>query len=89
MTPDRARVVNRRQEPFDVYIGRGSLWGNPFIIGADGSRQEVIEKFRYWITYDQPYLLSRLSELKGKVLGCYCSPLPCHGDVLVSMLEET
>ncbi len=86
MTQVRARVVNRKTEPFDVFIGRGSLWGNPFRIGEDGDRQEVIRKYQVWIG-KQDYILSRLPELKSKVLGCYCSPLPCHGDVLVKLLE--
>ena len=87
MNQDRARVVNRRSQSFDVYIGRGSLFGNPFKVGVDGSRTEVIQKYRVWIK-KQPYILSKLYELKGKVLGCHCSPLPCHGDILVKLLEE-
>ena len=80
------RVVNLRQERFDVYIGRGSKWGNKFVIGRDGDRAEVIRKYREWILNNE-YLLSCLAELKDKVLGCYCKPLPCHGDVLVELVE--
>ena len=43
------KVVNKNKEPFDCYIGRGSLFGNPFIIGKDGSRDEVISKYESWI----------------------------------------
>ena len=83
------RVVHKNKSPFDVYIGRGlgSKWGNPFEIGPDGNRAEVIEKYRAWIL-TQPELLSQLDELKGKVLGCWCSPLPCHGDVLVELINQ-
>ena len=42
MVNSKTRVVNCKKEPYDVYIGRPSKWGNPFKIGRDGSRQEVI-----------------------------------------------
>jgi hypothetical protein len=74
-------VVHCQRDEYDVYIGRPSKWGNPFEIGKDGTRTEVIEKFRKWIQ-TQPELLSALSELEGKRLGCWCKPLKCHGDVL-------
>lgn len=82
----KTQVVNLRYDDFDVLIGRPSLWGNPFKIGRDGTREQVIEKYREWIK-TQPILLSQLSSLKGKVLGCFCWPQPCHGDVLVEMVE--
>ena len=81
------RVVNLRHEKYEVYIGRGSKWGNRFVIGRDGDRAEVIRKYREWIMGNE-YLLSCLSELKDKVLGCYCKPLACHGDVLVELVEK-
>jgi hypothetical protein len=80
------RVVNLRSEKYDVYIGRGGKWGNPFIIGKDGSRDEVIGKYVEWVVKQQA-LLAALPELEGKVLGCYCKPAACHGDVLVSLVE--
>ncbi len=81
------KVVNQRREQFDVNIGRPSKWGNPFHIGRDGTRDEVIAKYRKWIL-DQPHLLGALHELKGKRLGCWCKPSKCHGDVLVELLGE-
>ena len=81
------RVVNRRREQFDVYIGRGSKWGNPYRIGPDGSREEVIAKYREYLLRT-PHLIAALDELRGKTLGCYCSPLPCHGDVLVGFVNR-
>ena len=80
------RVVHCNKEPFDVYIGRPSKWANPFIIGKDGSRKEVIDKYRQFIK-DHPQLLDDLQELKGKTLGCWCKPKICHGDVLVELIE--
>lgn len=84
----RTRVVNIRNSKFDVYIGRPSDWGNPFEIGPDGTREEVIEKYREYIK-QRPDLQLRFNELLGKRLGCYCRPRPCHGDVLVEMVERT
>lgn len=81
-----SRVVHCKKEPYDVYIGRPSKWGNPFVIGKDGTRQEVVRKYREWIL-TQPQLLNDLHELKGKTLGCWCSPKLCHGDVLLELLE--
>lgn len=70
-----------------MFIGRGSIWGNPFHIGKDGTRSDVIKKYRYWIS-EQPDLLKQLEKLRGKVLGCFCKPKACHGDVLVDLLNE-
>lgn len=81
------RVVNRRDEPFDIYIGRPSKWGNPFEVGKHGTRDQVIDKYKEWVLR-QPGLVASLPELRGKVLGCWCKPLPCHGDALVELLEE-
>jgi hypothetical protein len=76
----KARAVNKRTETFDIYIGRGSKWGNPFVIGKDGTRDEVIDKYLdYLCTTD---LDRDIHELFGKRLGCFCKPLACHGDIL-------
>jgi len=77
-------VVHCKKDRYDVYIGRPSKWGNPFAIGRDGNREEVIIKYRDYIL-SQPALLKDLPSLKGKILGCWCAPLACHGDVLVEM----
>lgn len=87
------RVVNKYKEEYDVYIGRGSPWGNPFSHKKDtlaecvvDSVEEAIIAYEMWIQ-TQPRLMSTLSELKGKRLGCFCKPKPCHGDVLVRLVE--
>lgn len=74
--------------PYDVYIGRPSKWGNPFVIGKDGSRENVIELYRDWI-FRQTELLNSLDEIRDKILGCWCAPKHCHGDVLVELCEAT
>ena len=80
------RVVNLRRETYDIDITRRGPWGNPFYISRDGTRAEVIEKYRQWI-FTQSKLLANLYTLKGKRLGCVCKPLPCHGDILVELVE--
>jgi hypothetical protein len=79
-------VVNLRRSEYDVYIGRGSKWGNPFRIGVHGSRDEVIAIYREYVQRMHD-LMNSLHELKGKRLGCYCYPLPCHGDVLKELAD--
>lgn len=69
-----------------VYIGRPSIWGNPYIVGMDGTRRQVLEKYRDYILQHKE-LLARLPELKNKTLVCWCKPSICHGDVLVEILS--
>jgi len=80
-------VVHFKREPYDVYIGRPSKWGNPFTIGPDGDRAEVVHKYRAWLM-NQPNLLAALPELRGKVLGCWCAPKACHGEILLELANK-
>ena len=88
------RVVNRRREPFEVYIGRPSPYGNPFSHMKGtlakfkvADRAEAIAKFREWFLA-QPELVARARrELRGKVLGCWCKPASCHGDVIAEIID--
>lgn len=79
------KTVHCKRELYDVYIGRPSKWGNPFVIGKDGTRDDVVRKYEEWIK-GQPELMIALTELKGKTLGCWCSPAACHGDVLIRLV---
>jgi hypothetical protein len=92
----KTRVVHCKKEPFDVYIGRPSKWGNPFTdLDLDKTkaqfhaqnRTDAIAKYRAWIL-TQPQLIKSLPELKGKTLGCWCAPKACHGDVLAELAEK-
>lgn len=89
----RTRIVNRHVESYDVYIGRGTKWGNPFHIDESKgeTREIVIEKYYYYmvecvrtgkITYKD------FLSIKDKKLGCSCKPNACHGDVLISFLDR-
>jgi hypothetical protein len=82
------RVVNMKTEPFDIYVGRPSKWGNPYSHKPGtlaeflvGSRKEAIEKFEDYLLNNKE-LMDSLHELKGKTLGCWCHPKACHGDIL-------
>lgn len=82
------RVVNiKKGDDYDIYIGRGSEWGNPFVIGQHGDRYECIERYKDYL-FQRPNLIEDLYYLAGKRLGCYCKPLACHGDVLVELYAE-
>jgi len=91
---DKITFVSNKDkgEHFDTYCGRGTLWGNPYAIGADGDRDEVIRKFKY--DFDRDYLRGgvdfkeKLKLLRGHTLGCHCKPYACHGDVLAQYLNE-
>jgi len=90
-------VVHCKRAAYDIYIGRGRCprtgrsgpWGNPFAIGRDGDRDTVIAKHRAWFLA-QPDLVARAQrELRGKVLGCWCSPAACHGDTLAEIANAS
>lgn len=81
-------VVNvKAGHHYDVYVGRGGEWGNPFKIGQHGTRSEVIAQYSAWLL-TQPQLLCQLPALTSKVLGCYCAPAACHGDVLADLAND-
>lgn len=84
------RVVHLKREACDVRIDRTTHWGNPFVIGKDGNRQQVIEKYRNWICEPaQQHMVDYARKvLTGKTLGCWCAPKPCHGDVLKELCER-
>lgn len=66
-----------------VYIGRGSPYGNPYVIGKDGDRDDVCDLFEKHVlpTLD-------LTALKGKDLVCFCKPARCHGDSIIARLSK-
>ena len=82
-----SNVVHCKRARYDVYIGRPSKWGNPFAIGRDGTRKQVIARYERWLL-TQPELVASLHELEGKTLGCWCAPRACHGDVLARLAAE-
>lgn len=90
------RVVNKYKEKYDIYIGRGSKWGNDFshkqgtlATQLVETREQAVDNYRDWILHGEgQYLLKDLHELKGKTLGCFCKPKVCHGDVLAELADK-
>ena len=93
------------KDPNNVYIGRAGIvfidkqrfpkqssnFANPFKIGKDGTRNEVIKKYKTYITNklnNNEELQKELINLEGKNLGCWCHPEPCHGDILLELIKE-
>src|ERR1700757_306177 len=82
------RPVHCKRERHHVYIGRPSRWGNPFVVGEHGTRSECVALYEDWLRHE-PALLKALEELRGLVLGCWCAPRACHGDVLVRLANTS
>lgn len=74
-------IVHCKKDKFDVYIGSGSKWSNPYVIGKDGDKENVLNLYEDSLYRDQE-LVYALEELTGKVLGCDCDLSSCHGDIL-------
>lgn len=89
-----------------IYIGRGSIYGNPFThlelaeskaVVQVPDRDAAIKAYEDWLAGTawtdieqarRTMILESLKYLRGKTLGCYCKPLPCHGDTLIKLLEK-
>lgn len=92
-------IVNKHHGKSGEYIGRGSPLGNPFVIGKDGTREQVIARYSVWLTEQidkgNPVVLDELNRLgnkaideKGLALQCFCYPKPCHGEIIKERLAE-
>jgi hypothetical protein len=87
----KTTVVNIRQSKCDVYCGRPSIYGNPYKIGRDGTRNEIIFKYiDYFVDRlcrDKNFK-NEIFKLRGKTIGCWCHPLLCHCDVIAAFLNN-
>ena len=88
------RVYNLEAKDADkskvIPIDRRSIFGNPYVLNRDGNRKEVIKAYKEWFDiriYIDPTFKEAVETLVGKTLGCWCTPLPCHGDVIIEYLE--
>jgi hypothetical protein len=82
------RAVHCKRERHHVYIGRPSKWGNPFVVGEHGERGKCIALYERWLCENEA-LIAALDELCGLVLGCWCAPRACHGDVLARLANAS
>ncbi|WP_280479065.1 DUF4326 domain-containing protein [Nocardia asiatica] len=75
-----------RRDHLFVPVDRTSDWGNPFVLGRDGNRDDVLRAHARHLA-DRPGLRARLrrGELAARVLGCWCAPKPCHGHTLAAL----
>ncbi len=102
--PRYANLQEWMEDPKNVYIGRGgtvfigsrsisypgSKWGNPFKPTKHNTKEQRIRQYEEYIRerIERECLQKELLSMKGKVLGCWCKPEGCHGDVLVRLIEE-
>ena len=92
----KTTVVNIKTQKYDVYIGRAGhghdgIFGNPYSGTKDGGKERAIALYREYFLNRlriDPEFLIKVQSLKGKRLGCFCAPEPCHGDVIVEYLDN-
>jgi len=89
-------------DPNNLYIGRRGIvfidgerypkidspWANPYKIDKDNNREDVLKEYEEYIKNKINLTDLNLNDLKGKVLGCWCHPEKCHGDILIKLLNE-
>jgi hypothetical protein len=89
-----AQKLNKHRDKLTasaVYVGRPSPFGNPFVIGEDGTRDEVIELYRKWFyqrIMNDPQFKADVDGLRGHDLVCWCAPKACHADVILEYLDQ-
>lgn len=85
------KVVNLKHHEYDVRIDRKTIFGNPYVIGLNGDRADVIRLYKIWF-YEKiqrdPKFKEEVLKLQGKKLGCWCYPLACHGDIIIEYLKN-
>lgn len=92
------RIANKKtHRGVGIYVGRPTVLGNPFAIGKDGDRTEVIHKYRHWLWKEMQHKegrvfqtllnLTRIARTGNLTLVCWCHPEPCHADVLRACVE--
>jgi hypothetical protein len=80
------KVYNRKRDRIPqgaVFVGRPSKWGNRYVIGRDGTREEVIRKYELWLLRHPEIMAEMREKLAGRDVVCFCAPLPCHGDIIL------
>lgn len=85
------KVKNKRTdklEPGDIYVGRPTKWGNPFVIGSDGGREDVVRKYCDWLLRNPALVAQAKKELCGHNLVCWCAPHKCHADILMMVANS-
>ena len=103
--PEYTDLQDWMNDENNIYIGRrgvvfinknrfpekSSNFANPYKIGKDGTREEVLEKYKEYIIdkiNNDHELMRELNSMKGKTLGCWCFPERCHGNILLELIES-
>ena len=88
------KIINlrgRRKLPANaVRIDRKTNWGNPFKIGLDGDRRDVLmsyTEYLIWLLESHKKGIADLAGLDRKTLACWCAPLACHGNILAEAVK--
>jgi hypothetical protein len=82
------KVAHVRDRTFTVFIGRPSVFGNPFIVGVHGTRKQCIKQFEQYVWKSQRVLDAIRALKRNAILGCYCTPKPCHGTVIIAVYKS-
>lgn len=90
------KMIDGIRPEYDIYIGRSlnypkakfsqSKWHNPYSVKKFG-RKKALKLYEEYIR-NTPELWNSLYELQDKILGCWCKPEACHGDILIKLLKE-
>jgi hypothetical protein len=85
-TRDTRLIRWAKQNGLYAYVGRGTIYGNRFVIPTHGDRTTVCERFE---REQLPSIAHLLEPLRGKVLECYCYPLRCHAQSIIAAINQT
>jgi ParB-like chromosome segregation protein Spo0J len=86
---DKNLIAWAEGEGLAVRVDRGTRYGNPFVLGEDGDRNEVCDAYRLHYLPHKPSIAERAGDLVGKVLICHCYPERCHAEYLVKLARES
>lgn len=93
------KIVHKKQEPFDQSIDRATPWGNRFHLNNPRDEEErklrvsqykldLWQRIQRGDTKFLVDLIARKNNNKGfLVIGCWCAPRLCHGDVLAAACD--
>jgi hypothetical protein len=90
------KIVNIYKDKYDIYIGRAGrgqdgYFGNPFRLAPNEASGSTLQRYKEYFLKrldNDPEFKERVLSLKGKTLGCFCKPNPCHGDIIIEWLDS-
>lgn len=84
---DSALIKVAQAEGIYCRIDRNSIWGNPFVLDEDGDRETVIANYADYLTKKPSLRKLTHQSLRGRIMGCWCYPEPCHGHILMKEFD--